>query len=111
MQAVILTVSDHWMRRGVERFLPPEHHIRASRPVLEQSVTELIVEGPTLPAVVDGEYQRTDLRITAIPNAEDGTVRLEVYWAFEKRVAGWFYSKPWVLGVWPHAEWLELISS
>lgn len=104
MRAVILPVHSDNLGR-IPRFLPPEHRIRADKEVAK--VTELIIEGPMLPEVVDGVFGRADLDLT-VTFAEDFVgCSLWAFWRFED---GAKLSKVWKVGAWPsHAELMEFM--
>jgi hypothetical protein len=76
MRALIINVLTELEGRFV-RSLPPEHRVVARRDDPSTKFASLIVEGPMLPEVVDGEYLRGDLLLTMLCDDDPPLLRLE----------------------------------
>jgi hypothetical protein len=82
-----------------ERAMPPEHRIRARRET-DVDVVELLVVGPMLPEVVDGQYQRGDLQMTMHADDNAGELWLEACWRFWEAPHRQDRSADWEIGRW-----------
>lgn len=100
MRAIIIDVVKELEGRIIERSLPPEHRVIARRGDPLGRAVELIVEGPMLPEVVDGKFERGDLLLTMHCDDAAGLLRLEAFFLFSQPNTIGERSAIWEIGRW-----------
>lgn len=98
MRALIVLVSNDLQGR-FERCLPPEHRVRAEKHETDRKHVELVIEGPTLPEVVDGDFKLGTIQLTVHSDEASGQIWLEACWFFMP-VNEVSMSEHWEVGHW-----------
>jgi hypothetical protein len=104
LRAGIVTVAKEFVPR-FDRLLPPEHHVRSFREDHELDAVQMVVEGPMMPSLDDGDQLEQVSLIMEMNTPDQLAAHLDdEVWSLKARFESGTFRSGKILGEWTVAE-------